>query len=363
MIKKIKFANSDKQLIKDLHTRVQKYFDSSGKDKYGDMRLYFRAFLMLTAYVFFAIYIYYSESLLQLYVCYFLIGPLTVFLALNVGHEAAHNIFCRNKKLNQLLVLIFDFLGASGQIWKYKHVHSHHLHTNIHQVDLELEQPDIVRIFEQSRWRNFHKYQHIYMPLLYSIYILIWFGQRDIEDYVKLKKEIRQHYPTLDYTFISGKAFFITRMIILPAMLLPFGWIHILGAFLICNIAASITTTFALISTHVGEHSQFPVPDSEGNLQHSWIRHQFLTTSDFATDSPTITALYGGFNHHLTHHLFPKISHVHYPRITKIIKNVSDEYNMPLHQEPTIIGAMNSHFRLLRKRGREGDLPLEWMEM
>jgi len=363
MNNKIKYTNDDKEFLKALHEKVQSYFDSTDNDKYGGKWLYTKAFIMLLIYCFCSIYIYYAANLTQLYACYFLMGPLTVFLALNIGHEAAHYNFSRNKKLNNLLVFIFDFLGASGQIWKYKHVHSHHLDTNIYMVDKELEQPDIVRIFEESKLRYFHQFQHIYMPFLYSLYILIWFGLRDFEDYIKLKKEMRTYSPSLHYSFFIGKFIFIMRMIILPAILLLFGWIHILVAFLVCGIVASITTTFALISKHVGEHSEFPVPDSEGNLPHSWIRHQFKTTSDFATNSRLVTALYGGFNHHLAHHLFPKVAHVHYPYITPIIKEVSDEYGIPLYSMPTIYGAMSSHFRLLRKRGQEGEMPLEWMEM
>lgn len=360
---KISYANGDKEFLKALQCKVKNYFITSENHKYGGGRLYIKAGLLMFVYCLCGIYIFFADSLIQLYTCYAIMGPLTVFLALNIGHEAAHDNFSRNKKVNQFFVFIFDFLGASGQIWKYKHVHSHHMDTNIYMVDKELEQPDIVRIFEESKWRFFHQYQHIYMPFLYSLYILIWFGQRDFEDYFKLRKEMRKNSPFLPYIFFIGKFLFVMRMIILPAILLPFGWMHVLGAFLVCGILASITTTFALISTHVGEHSAFPVPDAAGKLPHSWIRHQFLTTSDFATGNRLVTELYGGFNHHLTHHLFPKVAHIHYPHITLIIRELADEYQMPFYSMPTIFEAMRSHFRLLQKRGRAGQVPLEWMEM
>jgi len=363
MSRTIKYKKEDLDILKTLQERVQLYFTTTKKDRFGNNLLYLKALLLFSIYCLCSIYIFYSKSITQLYLCYISIGPLSVFLALNIGHEAAHNNFCKSKKLNQLLVFIFDILGASGQIWKYKHVYTHHAHTNIFEVDKELQQPKIVRIFEQSKWQAFHKYQHIYMPFLYSLYTLIWNCYRDFKDLAKLKNEVKKYSPSLFLIFFIGKILFFTRLLILPAIILPFSWLQVLSAFVLLNIASSITTTFALISTHVGEHSEFPIPNEEGYLNHSWLNHQFLTTSDFATENRLITELYGGFNHHLTHHLFPKIAHVHYPAITQIIKDVAMKYDLTLHGQATIYEAMCSHFRLLQKRGQNGEGPLEWMEM
>lgn len=364
MTAKIKFTNTDQQFQTSLNANVEAYFESAGEDKYGNYALYAKAGLMLLLYSACSIYIFLAPNLLELYLCYGLMGLLSVFLALNIGHEAAHNIFCKNKMINKVLVHIFDFLGASGEIWKYKHVYSHHPHTNLFQIDLELKQPEIVRIFPQSAYRWIHRYQHLYMPFLYSIYTLIWFCYRDYKDYFELRNRISQKkLKALTRSLVIGKFLFFLRIIILPVLLTKFSFLQIIGAFVFCNVLGSITVTFALISTHVGEHSEFPEPDTEGHIQHSWIQHQFLTTSDFSTESWWVTWLYGGFNHHLTHHLYPYVSHVHYPQLTRIIKNTCDRHHMKYHSQPTIISAMKSHFKLLRKRGRAGETQLAWMEM
>lgn len=361
---RITFARTDQAFLQDLNSKVDAYFKSEGLSKYGNSGLYLKVSALISLYVFCYASVFFVDSVCGLFLCYACMGPLTVFLALNIGHEAAHHIFCKNKKLNNILVHVFDFLGASSQIWKYKHVHSHHQHTNIHKVDLELEQPNIVRIFPQSAYRFFHRYQQFYMPFLYSIYTMIWFCSRDYKDFFALRKAMTKGKPHKEAViFFIGKLFFLSRMIFIPAIVLPFSVWQVLGAFLICNVVASITVTFALISTHVGEHSHFPELNADGNLDHSWVRHQFMTTSDFSTDSKVVTALYGGFNHHLTHHLFPYISHVHYGKVTKIIREVSKDYNFVLHPQPTILAAMASHFRLLKRRAMEGKGQLEWMEM
>lgn len=364
MKNKITFAREDQEFIKCLNLKVESYFRNSNQDKYGNSQLHVKALGLFALYVFVYMSVYFYSNLIAVYVCYAVMGPLTVFLALNIGHEAAHNIFCKSKKMNSFLVFVFDLMGASSQVWIYKHVHSHHKHTNIHKEDLELEQPSIVRIFPQSAFLFFHKYQQYYMPFLYCIYTLIWFCIRDYNDFFKLRSQMSKGKPMREmFVFFLYKFVFILRMLILPAIVLPFSWLQIGGAFLLCNIVSSITVTFALISTHVGEHSEFPEPDEEDKLNHSWVRHQFKTTSDFSTDSLLVTELYGGFNHHLTHHLFPFVSHVHYPELTRIIREVSKEYNFVTFPQPTIGAAIASHFRFLGERARQGEIQPGWMEM
>ena len=364
MKNKLTYTNTDQDFLLELNNRVQAYFRNEGLSKYGNQSLYIKAAVLFLLYLGSYMLLFFSTTLSQLYFCYAVMGPLTVFLALNIGHEAAHHIFTKTKKWNNLLVYVFDFMGASSKIWTYKHVHSHHQHTNVHKVDLELKQPSIVRIFPQSCYKFFHRYQQYYMPLLYSIYTLVWFCFRDYKDFFDLREKMTKGQLVKEgLQFFGSKVFFMSRMLVIPALILPFNCWEILAGFLLSNVIASITVTFALISTHVGEYSEFPEPDDTGSLGHSWVRHQFMTTSDFSTDSRIVTELYGGFNHHLTHHLFPYISHVHYPKVTKIIREVSKDYNFVTHPQPTILFAVRSHFRLLKQRAVEGRGQLEWMEM
>lgn len=363
MKNRITFAQEDDLLLLTLKQEVERYFKNTSSEKFADTYVLVKGFVFLLLYFSLSMCIFFSSSLFELYTCYALMGPLTVFIALNIGHEAAHNILFKTKWMNKMMVHVFDLLGANSQIWKYKHVHFHHPFTNIHEVDLELKQPDIVRIFPYSKKRIIHKYQHFYMPFLYSIYTLVWFLIRDFKDFYELKNTMCKAYPMRDmFIFYFGKLIFISRMILLPALILPFSLWEIIIGFLLCNIIASITTTFALISTHVGEHTEFPKSEN-GKIPHSWIRHQFLTTTDFAVDSSLITALYGGFNHHLTHHLFPYVSHVHYPAITKIIAKVKAEFGIADHSQNSIFSAIRSHFRLLKVRAKEGKEILPWMEI
>lgn len=363
MENKIIYRKEDIVFQKQLNQKVQLYFEKNNISTHGNSFLYFKAAVFGLAYLAVSVLIFFSQNLTQLYTCYALLGPLTIFTALNIGHEAAHGIFSKNAKVNHFFTYIYDLLGANGQIWKYKHVDSHHPLTNIHQVDHELEAPPLLRVFPQDKIRKMHKYQHLYMPFVYSIYTLVWFCYRDYKDFFNPRIQNGIKFKTEDrLRFFVGKFFFFSRMIGLPYLLLPFTLPQIILAFLTFNICASIIATFALISTHMGEHTSFPTPDEKGVMPSSWIRHQIVTTSNFSTENKLITALYGGFNHHLTHHLFPRISHIHYPAITKIIKNHSEQFNIELIPEMSLGRSMYSHFTLLRQRGLQG-LTLEYMEL
>ena len=87
------------------------------------------------------------------------------------------------------------------------------------------------------------------------------------------------------------------------------------------------------------------------SLEDSWAIHQMRTTSNFAMDNKVISWFVGGLNFQVEHHLFPKVSHVHYPAISKIVQKVCKQYNVPYHYIPSFTSAISSHFRTMKKFG------------
>jgi linoleoyl-CoA desaturase len=80
-----------------------------------------------------------------------------------------------------------------------------------------------------------------------------------------------------------------------------------------------------------------------------------MTTSDYATESLLVTHLFGGFNHHVIHHLFQHVCHVHYPAMTKILIEVAAKHNLTYRTKKRILPAMRSHFKLLYNNGLAPD--------
>ena len=363
----IKFKNDEKDLLffKELKKRVDDHFILNKLSKKGNRTLRVKAIVLALSYGVLFLSIFFCQSVWMLYTAYALLGMCTIFVALNIAHDAAHDTFSERKKVNSWLLNTFDVLGANGYLWKMKHVHSHHPHVNIPNMDGDIKQSNLVRIFPNAQFLNFHKYQYIYMPVLYMAYTMVWLLFRDFKDFVQTdisgKAEVKHAYREI-VKLILGKLFFLTRMISLPYLVLPFTLGQILLGFLIFNIAASLTVAMALISAHVGEDSVYPSPDKGGIMEHSWVRHQIITTVDFSTHNPILTHLFGGFNHHVVHHLFPNICHIHYPQLTEILKETCAEYGMPYKSNPSLLDAMWSHMRFLKMRSRQ-EIAVEYIEM
>jgi linoleoyl-CoA desaturase len=100
---------------------------------------------------------------------------------------------------------------------------------------------------------------------------------------------------------------------------------------------------------HVVEDTHFVDANHlEQKIAQEWAVHQVRTTANFATRNKIISWFAGGLNFQIEHHLFPKISHVHYPVISKFVKECCAEYNIQYIHYPTLSAAVASHFRFMK---------------
>jgi linoleoyl-CoA desaturase len=88
------------------------------------------------------------------------------------------------------------------------------------------------------------------------------------------------------------------------------------------------------------------------HVQDDWATHQIRTTSNFSTKSKFLTWALGGLNYQVEHHLFPKISHIHYPKINEIVKKTCEDFNVQYNEIPTFFQAVRSHFMHLKVIGQ-----------
>ena len=87
-------------------------------------------------------------------------------------------------------------------------------------------------------------------------------------------------------------------------------------------------------------------------VESEWAVHQLQTTANFATRNKVLSWLVGGLNYQIEHHLFPHISHVHYPAISKIVREVCEEKGIRYIEYPRFRHALVSHIQYLRELGR-----------
>lgn len=350
----IRFQPENDLFLSTLKTRINAYFERTAKTKYANTRFYAKAFFLISTYLtLYLIAILFSTSAGS-FIAYIALGPLAILLGLNIAHDAAHGAISANSKVNKIFLHTFDFLGANSYIWRNRHVFSHHSYPNILNQDADLKQTPLVRIFPTDEIRKTQRLQHIYMPFLYMLYTLNWLVVRDFQDFKK--DRIGSYKNTRISTtemikLYSFKVFYFAYIVIIPMVYSDFEWWQILVGYLLMNAAAGFTITLALVPAHVASTSHFPLPNADGNMPHSWSRHQMLTTTDYATDSILINMIMGGFNHHIIHHLFPKICHVHYEQLTPLLKQTAKEFGVNYNYESSLLNAYASHFALLKRNG------------
>jgi len=146
----------------------------------------------------------------------------------------------------------------------------------------------------------------------------------------------------LYYGYMILPYFFIPRMTFLE-------WFT---GFVVLHYIAGLVLAMIFQPAHVVEETEFPLPSEAGSLENHWAEHQMRTTMNFATKDPVFSWLVGGLNFQVEHHLFPTISHVHYPKISAIVADTAREFNVPYLQQKTFAGALWSHETMLWKLGR-----------
>jgi len=97
-----------------------------------------------------------------------------------------------------------------------------------------------------------------------------------------------------------------------------------------------------------------PVTTAEGpnRMSNAWAVHEVQTTVDFSRGNRLIGWFVGGLNYQIEHHLFPKICHVHYPELSKIVESVCHDFGVRYAANKTFFTAIASHYRWLSAMGR-----------
>lgn len=285
-----------------------------------------------------------------LFLCYAVMAVVTMMIFLNIVHPAAHNALFRSKKLNSVCQYAFEIFGTSSYLWRAKHIRLHHPYSNIPTWDCDIEQTDLIKIFPDSKFYGFHRYQHLYAPVLYLFYTLNWLFVRDFRDFFQKNRIVRKavKIPAIEfYKLFLTKICYVMSMIVIPYLLLDVSLLWVLGGFILMHIIASAIGMIALVSTHAGETATWTYPAINGDVEQTWAYHQMISANDFSTANPVANLAFGHLNHHVAHHLFPSLNPELYIGVTKIVKDFSIHNQLP-YRCFTIRQTMLSHYNLLR---------------
>ena len=284
------------------------------------------------------------------------LGITMASIGFNVMHDANHGSYSSNEKVNNLLGLSLNALGGNSFIWKFKHNIIHHTYPNVDGMDDDIAKSPFIRLCSTQPWVPAHRVQHIYTPILYAISSMLWVLFQDFEKYFRRKihqTTLAEMKPKDHFIFWISKIFYVFFYIVLPVYLV--GWTNWVIFFITLHIGLGFTLAVVFQLAHVVEETtfEFAPTDEITRIENEWAIHQVKTTSDFSPNSRVISWLVGGLNYQIEHHLFPRVSHVHYPALSKIVKEKCEAFNLPYNCIPSLRKAVISHFRLIRLLGKK----------
>jgi len=354
---KVTFDNRNNGFYQSLKSAVDQYFESNKIKKTGDRRLYIKTLILLGSAI--AIYSTLIFADINGYIALPLAGLLGFTMAsigFSVMHDANHGSYSTKRRLNDGLGLSMNAMGACAYFWKQKHNIIHHTYTNVDGIDDDIAKSPVIRQCESQRWVPAHKIQHIYLLPIYALSTIFWVFIMDFTKYFS-----RKIYTTTAWemsainhvVFWATKISYISFYMVIPAFIWGFGpW---LAGFFMMNALMGLTMSLVFQLAHVVELTEFETVglDETKNFETAWAEHELKTTANFAMGNKVISWFVGGLNYQIEHHLFPRISHVHYPAISEIVMEKCKEFDLPYKKYNTMSEAVASHFRVMKALGQQ----------
>lgn len=356
---KVKFVNKDKSLFfPTLRKRVDAYFTENNLSKSGNNALLTKSIILLLLYLVpFAGLLAFTPGLFVSLLLWFVMGIGVAGVAMSVMHDANHGAFSTNKTINYLMAHSVNLLGASAFNWKLQHNILHHTYTNVAEMDEDIDDIVFMRFSPHTKVKFFHKIQWAYAFLFYGLLTLYWVILKDFVQFFKyIKSGVNANSKAKNRVafakIVAFKVLYFFGILVAPTLVFGIPFLEVLGGFLLMHFVAGIILSTVFQLAHTVEGTSHPLPGENGTIENDWAIHQLNTTANFSRRSKLLSWYVGGLNFQVEHHLFPRISHVHYPAIADIVKQTAAEYNIPYLESETFVQAVRSHLATLHRFGR-----------
>ncbi|MEO9036604.1 MAG: acyl-CoA desaturase [Gemmatimonadaceae bacterium] len=251
-------------------------------------------------------------------------------------HTSAHYATSDKRWVNWALQLIgySFFIGLSATYWRHKHVVVHHPTPNVVGLDDDIDLLPFFALDECAvqastgfrRWWFDHQWLLVpiiinlnALSLLNSSYKFLWRALRNPEERKPL------HLIDLSLVLLHYAVFMFLPMLWFPPLYCIAFWV-------VRYFCAGWAIFIVFAPAHFPAEALFL---SKGNKQ----RAEYLRNRDFvllqcATTCNIKTTWFGnlfcgGTDYQIEHHLFPGISHPHYPKMAPYVKAWCEEHGYP----------------------------------
>jgi linoleoyl-CoA desaturase len=339
----------------EVQSRVEARLAALDRSRYGGWRIYLKtALLLLWSGASYLALVTWARSGWQAVPLAVSLGLALAAIGFNIGHDGNHGSFSTSRFVNRAMGWMLDLLGGSSYIWRWKHNVFHHSYTNIEGLDDDIDLGALCRMSRHQPHLPYHRFQHLYMWILYGFIIPKWQLYDDFAA-VAAGRIGGNPFPRPRgrelALFVGGKLAFLALAFAIPLLSHPLWQVALAyaGVGLVQGLSLSIVFQLA----HSNEETcAFSAQEPEDIARREWAVHQVETTANFARRSRLLTWYVGGLNHQIEHHLFPRISHVHLPAIADVVEQLCREHGVRYRTYTSFWRAVASHHSWLRSMGR-----------
>ncbi len=359
--KVMRFKNSShEEFASTLNKRVNQYFKNSKFSRYANTEMVIKTIFMFALY--FVPYFMFLFGVVTHVWVFYLMAILMGFgkagIGLSVMHDANHGAYSKKRWVNNVIGYSMNLIGGNATNWKIQHNVKHHTYTNVVGMDEDVTPGgNVLRFNPYAPMKKHHRWQHIYAWFLYGLMTMSWIVVKDITQLAEYTRDglLKKQAKSITRAWIwllATKLFYYSYILALPILFTPFAWYHILFGFIIMHYIAGFTLGVIFQPAHVMEENSFEDAQATDTIEENWTVHQLKTTCNFAHKNRLLSWYVGGLNYQIEHHLFPNVCHVHYRKISKIVRATAEEYGIPYKSYPSFRSALLSHGKMLYALGR-----------
>jgi fatty acid desaturase (delta-4 desaturase) len=282
-----------------------------------------------------------------------LLGFLMAMIGLCIQHDANHGAVSRRETINRLWGYTQDWIGGSSLLWKHHHVLLHHAYTNVIEHDPDIT-TDILRLHKDIKYKKYHYWQKIYIWFLFLFLPLNWhFAElRDLWKMNHMSHRISSFAANEQKIAIVLRVALYIRFYALPLYRYPsFDTLFYIGVSLAVG-GIYLGLNFIISHNFEGVRNNNAATATAAD---DWAISQVESSS--TVGGRMLGFFHGGLNYQIEHHLFPRISHVHYYKIKPIIQAWCKKNNVKYTYYNTLWGNIQSCYKYLESRGTQRTHP------
>eukprot|EP00007_Cunea_sp_BSH-02190019_P002872 CAMPEP_0174229360 /NCGR_PEP_ID=MMETSP0417-20130205/357_1 /TAXON_ID=242541 /ORGANISM="Mayorella sp, Strain BSH-02190019" /LENGTH=468 /DNA_ID=CAMNT_0015306899 /DNA_START=168 /DNA_END=1574 /DNA_ORIENTATION=- len=295
-------------------------------------------------------------------------GWLMIIFFYGAVHDASHFALSKNAWVNTFWSVLSCHWGFwHSNIWFQHHCYGHHSYTGVskiegrNQLDPDLRWTPWLRKHPWFKLKPLHRFQQFFMYILFMMLPNQFVYQALLYQYGRTKGRVfsvrlNSYSNRAMWEALLSYAVEITSALVHFVMPFYFGTPSIALMSIYMYWSGAGFMYFVIVApNHDTQETDKNVEPPQGM---DWGEMQIRHSANFSRNSFFLTMFFGGMNFQIEHHLFPAVCNIHYPAISKIVREVCEERGLPYNYHPSLLSAHVSVWKNYRDLGG-GQLPAD----